>query len=398
MRAFEWNLETKLVFGSGEYARLGEIVKPLGKKAILVTMQKIAEEQGWIKDGSESLEKSGVECVPYAGIQSNPRTTQVDEAVALAKENGCDVVIGVGGGSAMDAAKLIAGAALSDHKAANYLQGCASGAWQQLLPIEKTLPIVEVATTAATGAEGNTVAVITNPDTKEKCIVYGPAILPKAAIIDPKLTTSMPPTITAGGGVDIISHVLESYLAGTDKADVQDRLTEGLMHIVMDYTKPAMENGDDINARENLAWASTLALCQISNVGRGVQAWPLHFIQHCAAAYCDFHHGQGIATLMPAYFQFLKSRRPDRLAKLGTRLFGAQGKDAADGFITRFSEWLRALGMDRSLSEFGISKDQLETIAEDATRLYGPGDGTLPGDEIGPFSKSDIVQILEAAF
>lgn len=395
MRPFEWNLETRMVFGTGEFARLGEVVKPYGNKAILVTMQKVAKKLGWIDQAKASLAKAGVECVVYDGIQSNPRTVQVDEAATLARESGCDVVIGMGGGSGMDAAKLVAAAALSGQSAADYLQGCASGAWQQLLPIEKALPIVEVATTAATGAEGNTVAVITNPETKEKCIVYGPAILPKAAIVDPQFTFTMPSDVTAGGAVDIISHVLESYLAGTDKADVQDRMTEGLMHIVMDYAERAIKDGEDITARENLSWASTLALCQVSNVGRGVDAWPLHFIQHCAAAYCDFHHGQGIALLMPAYFGFIKKRRPDRLAKLGQRLYGA---DSADVFIDKFGAWISQLGLTKRLSDYGITEDQFDKIAEDATRLYGPGDGTLPGDEIGPLAKSDIVAILKGSF
>jgi len=397
MRPFEWNLETLMVVGAGQFSRLGEVVKPHGKRAVLVTGQHAARKHGWIDAAKASLKKAGVECFVYEGVQSNPRTVQVDAAAKVARDNRCDVVIGLGGGSVMDASKLVAAVALSGRKAADYLQGCESGAWKELLPIEKALPIVEVATTAATGAEGNTVAVITNPEAKEKCVVWGPAILPKAAIVDAEFTTTMPPDVTAGGAVDIISHVLESYLAGTDKADVQDRMTEGLMHIVMDYTGRAIKNGKDIEARENLSWASTLALCQISNAGRGTDAWPLHFIQHCAAAYCDFHHGQGIAFLMPAYLNFVKTRRPDRLAKLGKRLFNAQGADAADQFTEKFSAWLKDIGLDKGLSDFGITESQFKTIAADVVRLYGPGDGTLPGDEIGPLSTSDIVGILKAA-
>ena len=397
MRPFEWNLETKLVFGTGEFARLGEIVKPHGRSAVLVTTQRASVEFGWIDQAKASLEGAGVDCVVYSGIQSNPRSTQVDDAARLARENECDVVIGLGGGSAMDAAKLVAAVALSGRSAADYLQCCASGSWQELLPVEKALPIVEVATTAATGAEGNTVAVITNPNEKEKCVVWGPALLPKAAVIDPEFTTTVPPKLTASGAVDIISHVLESYLAGTAEADVQDRMTEGLMHIVMDYTGRAIKDGNDIEARQNLSWASTLALCQVSNVGRGVDAWPLHFIQHCVAAYCDFHHGEGIAVLMPAYFKFIKTRRPDRLGKLGARLFGAQGPNAADVFIEEFSGWIKDVGMTERLSGFGIAKEQLGAIAEDVARLYGPGDGTLPADEIGSMSKQDIIRILDDA-
>ena len=97
---------------------------------------------------------------------------------------------------------------------------------------------------------------------------------------------------------------------------------------------------------------------------------------------------------MPAYFQFIKTRRPDRLAKLGGRLFGVSGTNSADVFIDKFGAWISQLGMTKRLSDYGITEDHFGKIAEDVARLYGPGDGTLPGDEIGPFTKSDIVRIL----
>lgn len=264
-----------------------------------------------------------------------------------------------------------------------------------MLPIQQALPIVTIPTLAATGSEANSGAVITNWETKEKSGINGPALFPRAAILDPELTYTVPTNYTADGAVDMFTHLYEAYLTGDEHANVQDEITEGLMRNAVRFAKPALDNPNDYEARAHLLWTSTLALNGIANAGFG-GSYPVHAMEHTISAHYDISHGRGLAILAPAYFLLvIKADRPHRLAKLGRRVFDiniADDLQAADATIAAVVNWFKEIGTNDTLKNVGVKKEDLKMMADETIRVGGLGKNTLVGTH--PLTSEDILQIF----
>ncbi len=228
-------LPTQIIFGPGEVRRIGEESRKAGKRPLVVTGKKAMKKTGILDRVLSSLKKAQCDPVVFNKIEPNPRVETVDQDARLARERGCDLIIGLGGGSAIDAAKGIAVAALAEGSIWYYIAH-----WEDSFQSpQEALPIDLIPTIAATGSEADTVFIITNWETHEKAVLFGHCLLPVFSIIDPELTFSVPPETTADGGIDIICHVLEPYFTSRFVSPISDRFTEGVVLTVMENLKQA---------------------------------------------------------------------------------------------------------------------------------------------------------------
>jgi alcohol dehydrogenase YqhD (iron-dependent ADH family) len=240
---FDFQLPTKIYFGQGKINNITKYLKPIGNRALIVTGQSSMRRLGILEKVTGLLSKGGIDSIVFEGIEPNPRHTTCDRAAALARREKCDMIVGLGGGSAMDAAKGIAITAKTGCSVWDYVY---TGPGKPQKKITEALPIICIPTIAATGSEADSGGIITNWETHEKTGIWGEVLFPRASIVDPELTISCPPDYTADGGVDIISHVIESYFTGTSEAYLQDRFSESVIRTVIKYLPRAIRNGNDI--------------------------------------------------------------------------------------------------------------------------------------------------------
>ncbi len=396
MLNFEFALPTRILFGVGQLDKLGKECKKIGGRPLLVTGRSAMRRTGILDRVLDLLESAGIRPVLFEKIEPNPRAKTVDEAAEIARSEKCDYVIGLGGGSAMDAAKGIAAAAKSGRPIWDHIY---SGEGQTYIPVREALPIVCVPTIAATGSEANRGGVITNGDTNEKAGLFSPALFPTLSVVDPALTVSCPLEYTLDGGIDIISHVSETYFTGTSSSYLQDRFSESIMKTVITYLPKAAKNPNDLEARTHLSWSSTVALSGLVNLGRG-GSFPLHALEHCVSGHYDISHGRGLALLLPPLMKYTASARPEKYIEMGINVFGlnfdseniehaaAQSIEAMIGFLASIDRYLH-------FSDLGIGDEKFERMAEDAIRIYGAGKDFLENPK--PIDKAGIIQIFRMA-
>ena len=394
MHNFEWNLPTNIVYGPGELARLGNISKEFGSKAFLATYRP-NEKRAWILEKAvSSLEEAGIEVTIFDRIEPNPRAETVDQGVQKFHESGSDIVVALGGGSVIDAAKYISATAFSGGLA-----------WDYVILAERPAkeytgahPIVAVPTVSAAGSEANAGGVITNWETKEKSFSRSPYRIPKVAIVDPEVFVTVPKEITADGGVDIFSHLIEHYLSSAAESEIADRITEGLILTTMEYLDRALQDGGDLEARGQLALCALLGWSGIQALGR-TGSIPIHFIEHQISGHYDISHGRGMALLLPAYLNHFADARPDRWAKLARRIFDVKeddNLDAARALGAAVAKWLKSIDMHLTFSDLKIGSDKFDQMTDDIIRMYGTLDGNkVPGSR--PMSRDDILAIFNAS-
>jgi len=392
---FEFYNPTHLIFGAGKLAQLGEVACKQGKKALIVTGGGSVKRSGIFDQAVASLNAAGVAYAECEGVEPNPRITTVRRGAQIARDEGCDVIIALGGGSTMDAAKVIAAAVLYDGDPWDLI-GHGQENW--VIPTQ-ALPIITVPTLAATGSEMNCGAVISNDDTKVKSFVQTECLFPRVALVDPELTLSVPKDQTAYGVCDIITHVTEGYFNGVDGTPIQDRFAEGVILNTIAWGQKAVADGSDLEARAQVQWASIVALNGF--VQAGVEMLPpVHMIEHALSAHHDITHGAGLAVVNPAWMRFAAKARPAKFVQFAERIFGLRAKNSNDldcalKGIERFEDFLKSIGCPTRLSELGIDDALFSQYADDAVLVLHDEDGNLLGRP--PMSKEDIVEVLRSA-
>jgi len=392
---FEYHNPTRLVFGAGSLSRLGELVRELGNKALVVTGGGSVKRNGTFDRAIETLTAAGVGFAECTGIEPNPRISSVRRGVEIARREGCDVIIALGGGSTMDASKVIAAGVLYDGDPWDLI-GHGQENW--VIPTE-ALPLVTVPTLAATGSETNCGAVISNDETKVKSFVSTDCLYPRVALVDPELTLTVPEDQTAYGVCDLIVHVTETYFNGIGGTPIQDSFAEGVIRTALEWGPKAVADGSDLEARTQIQWAALVALNGWLQAGTDYKA-PVHMIEHAISAHHDVTHGAGLAAVNPSWMRFAAKARPEKFAQFAERVFclsrngrddlafGLEGIDAYVGF-------LRSIGCPTSLSELGINDELFEQYADDARLVARDADGNLMGRPA--LSRDDIIGILRAA-
>jgi butanol dehydrogenase len=375
---FTFALPTRVVFGAGVIDEVGREAAVQGRRALLVTGSTFARRSGLIKRLRTTLEDEGVFVSVYEGINPNPSVAAIDAGGEAARDFRADVVVGFGGGGALDAAKAIAVRALSDRSIWEFTNHRSNDSG---LPVERALPIIQVPLIASTGSETNNRAVVYDEESRTRATLRSPHLFARVAMVDPALTFTVPARYTAIGAMNIVSQMLEGYLIG-DEFAATDRVTEGLMRVVMDSLARAMRNGDDLDARNNLSWAATLA-STVALAGRA-DSGPLLAMAHPLTARYDLEHGYALAGLWPSYMRYALSNRRrlpqigrfKRYALLGRQLFGVHETDdevAAETTVYRFINWLRGMGMPTDLREVPIDADETASLAEQAVVVSGDG-------------------------
>jgi len=359
-----FELTTKILFGAGRIGRLGEEAKKLGRKALVVTYPDI-RRIGLLDRVLEDLKDKGLDTLTFEKVEPNPRSSTVDEGAEIARNEKVDLIIGLGGGSAMDTAKGIALAASGTDPVWSYAGG--RGEVSGIVP-----PIIQVPTMAGTGSEINNGAIITNWETHVKTGVGSPHVQARVAIIDPEVTLTVPRRQTMAGGIDTFTHVVEPYVTDEMPTSLTDGIRETVMKVVVKYLPQVLERLDDIEARTQLSWASTMAMSQFVRLGGGRGWLTCHGIEHALSGYYDVVHGEGLAALLPAWMKLTLPVMKDRFNALGKNVF-----DKADG-VAATEEWLESVGMRLRLRDLGCELERAEEIAE-LTVVSSPWVSRHPG-------------------
>lgn len=390
MKNFRMYVPTDIRFGKDRLNELPEVLDSYGKRVLLAYGGGSIKRFGLYDKIIALLESNGFQIVELTGIEPNPKIASVREGVKLVREHQLDVILAVGGGSVVDAAKVIA--------AGVYYDGDAWDLVTDSSLMGKAVPIVDILTLAATGTEMNRNAVISNPERNEKLGTSGWEILPKVSFLDPTNTYTVPAWQTAAGAADILSHLFEQYFNRTVGVDVQDNIAEGLMKAVIKHAPIALETPDDYIARANILWASTLALNGIPGNGRA-GGWTCHPIEHELSAYYDITHGIGLAILTPRWMKYCLEHDTTTIAKFaqyGQHVWGLEGDDAeiAHAAVKATYDFLKSLSIPMTLPEVGIKTDELVDEMSRQAVLHG-NLTTAPFVKLEP---ADVAEIIRAAF
>jgi len=386
---FEFYNPTRVFFGAGMISRLGAEAKKIGNKAFLVIGKGSVKKNGTLDKAMKALKDAGLDVVLFEGIEPNPRLGTLLRAKEALIRAGADMVIALGGGSVMDASKVIATLPFYEGNPWDMMH---VGSRLQRLPT-KALPVITVPTLAATGSEMNEGAVITNEETCEKTYVGAECMFPKVAIVDPELTLTVPKDQTAYGLADIITHVTESYFNSKVNTPLQDMMAEGVVRVVIEYGRKVVMNLNDLEARAQVQWASVVALNDWVQCGTNAP-FPVHQIEHVLSAHHDIAHGAGLAIVSPAWMKFAWRHNQRKFRQFAERVFGITGEGAEERGIEALENFFKEVGCPTRLSEVGIDKSRFERYAQDTVRIGG--DGTKVHG-IPPLEVSDIIEILKLA-
>ena len=358
-------MPAQIFFGAGSLDNLGSAPLP-GAKALIVIGGTSVRRLGYLDRVQALLKNQGVESVVFDKVQPNPVVEHVMEAAALARETGCDFVVGLGGGSSMDSAKSIAVMAANPGTYWDYIQG---GSGKGLPIPNKPLPIVCITTTAGTGTEADPWTVITKEDTQEKIGFGFKGTFPTMSIVDPELMLSVPPKLTAYQGFDALFHAVEGYMA-TIASPMGDMFALQAIEYIAKYLPRAVSNGDDLEARAYVALANTYSgfvetiSCCTSE----------HSIEHALSA---FHpalpHGAGLIMISQAFAEFFIERHAcdGQFIKMA-RAMGMPEADKPEDFLAALAQLQEACGVaDLKMSDYGIRKDECMALAINARETMG---------------------------
>ena len=298
------------------------------------------------------LEKENKDIIEFGGIPSNPTYAKVLEGAKLAKENGADIILGVGGGSVMDCCKAISLAAVYDGDVWTDF-------WQRLGCISfEPMPLGVIVTVSGTGSEMNGGAVITNEETKVKTGRDYPACNPNFALMDPEYTFSVPKLQTASGGFDTLSHIMEIYFSEPDENNVSDDIAEAVMKSVIRDLPTALKDPADYTARSNLMWAATMAENRVIKLGKKTD-FEAHQIEHQLSAYTDCNHGCGLAVIQPTYYRHIYKDGLKKFVRFAANVWnipprGKTDEELALAGINALEDFIKEIGLPKSLRELGI--------------------------------------------
>lgn len=384
MNNFTFANPVAIHFGKGQIEKLSDILKEYGNKVLLVYGGGSIKKNGLYDAVMKELE--GFEVTELSGVNPNPRIESVREGVKLCREHNIDVILAVGGGSTIDCSKAIAGATFYDGDAWNIVKNASL--------ITKALPIVDVLTIAATGSEMNSTGVITNFETNEK-LGFGNALLyPKASILDPEYTYSVPKHQTAAGVADIMSHTFEQYFNATEGGFFPRELCHSVLKTCIKYGPIAYNDPTNYEARANLMWAATIGLNGLIGCGIG-KSWSCHPMEHALSAYFDVTHGTGLAVLTPSWMRYiLNEETVVRFVDYGVGVWGIDpNKDKfeiAKEAIDKTADFLfNTMEIPCTLHEIGITS-KFDEMAQEAVDSKG---GKIKGYK--PLEKEDVLNIFE---
>ena len=361
MNNFIFQNATKVYFGKGcvkEY--LACLVKPY-QTVMLAYGGGSVKRNGVYDEVAGILRGEGKKLVEFSGIMANPTYRKVLEGAKLARENGVEMILGIGGGSVMDCCKAVS-------LAARYEGDIWDDYWARPGVIkEDPLPLGVIVTVAGTGSECNGGAVITNEEKKVKTGRDYPKLNPQFALMDPAYTYSVPVRQMVSGGFDILSHIMETYFSEPNEDNVSDDIMEALMKSVIRNLRAAVRDPHDYTARSNLMWDSTMAENRVIKMGKKCD-FQCHNMEHQLGAYTDCNHGCGLAVLHPVYYRHIYQDGLPKFVRFAENVWGIAREGRSDeelalAGIEALAAFIRELGLPATLKELGAYKEQLPEIA-----------------------------------
>jgi alcohol dehydrogenase class IV len=360
MKAFNYHQTTKIVFGKGRIAELGEVAATYGKKVLLVTTPaSIPALKNQYDKVTGILKDSRLEVFHFDGVIANPTIHTIAAGAEIARKNSVDVIIGLGGGSSMDTAKAISVEATHEGSCWDYLF------YKTPQPDpQKLIPTIAVSTTSGTGSQVTQVAVVTHPETRDKSALYNNILYPSVALVDPELMLSVPRFVTATTGFDVFCHAFESII-NNGQSPYVDLLAWEAVKIVFE-TLPALVNDlDNLDLREKMAYADLLGGLSIANVGVTL---PHGMGMAIGGMYPNVAHGEALAIVYPSFVEFTQSTSPENFARvakmLNPDLADDDNQTAAAKCRKEIEKFLEIIGLNKKLSACGIPKDEIELLAK----------------------------------
>ncbi len=384
---FIYHNPTKLYFGDKSLCHLADELSFYGPTVQLIYGGGSVKKNGVYDEVVTLLKAQGKTIVEDGGVMPNPTVEKLRAGAKLAREHKVDLLLAIGGGSCCDYAKAVAISAY-----------CEEDPWEKYYlrfeePSCKILPVGCVLTMAGTGSEMNAGAVITNHAEKRKIgHVFGPEVMPRFSILNPRFTLSLPKRQMVAGIYDIFNHILEQYFSGEDD-NTSDYLAEGLMKSLIQSSCIAVENPLDYEARSNIMWTATWALNTLISCGKSTD-WMVHMLGQAVGAYTDETHGMTLSAVSLPYYRYILPYGTQKFARFArevwkvTEMPGDSEKDVAFKGLEAMEAWMRKLSLVMNIGELGVTEDMLSGIA-DATILLDGGYKAL--------SRSDVLTVLRAA-
>lgn len=397
MNNFTFCSPTEFVFGRGVTDTVGGTLREHDfTRALVVYGQGSVVRTGTLERVLKSLDDAGIQHVELGGVRPNPEVSTVRAGIELALEHDVDVVLPVGGGSAMDCAKAVA-------LGAKYAGDVWDFFCKKAQPTDH-IPVAAIVTMPASGSEASDSCVISNDDLGQKCGVNTGMNRPVIAFMDPELTFTLPAYQTAAGAVDMISHICERFFSGEPAVTVTDNVAAGLIRAVMEEAPKILADPQDYEARANIMWAGTLAHNGLAGCGLGIPGlrdgdWSCHALEHeLSALDPKITHGAGLAVITPAWMRYVEKAHPERFLDFGRLVFGIEPvdptvddlnrieeeitperarQDAVDATIGELSAFFASIGMPTTLGDLGIGEDDLDALVAGLKKTKGESFGTF---------------------
>lgn len=380
---FVYSNPTKLYFGENAMQNLADELKNYGPTVLLTYGGGSIKQNGIYDQTIEALRQAGKTVVELPGVMPNPTLDKLREGAALARKHNVDLILAVGGGSTIDYAKGVAASAW-----------CEGDPWELYYekmqnPTCRLIPVGCVLTMVGTGSEMNGGSVITNTQKNMKVgKVFGEELFPKFAILNPKFTFSVPHYQMVAGFFDIMSHILEQYLSGSDD-NTSDYIAEALMRSLVHSSRIAAKNPHDYEARSNIMWTATWALNTLIAKGKTTD-WMVHMIGQAMGAHTNATHGMTLAVVSLPYYRHIMPYGQHRFARFARAVWdiapdGRTEQQLAEAGLQAMEEWMREIGLVMHSAELGVKPDMLNAIADSTFILKG-------GYKV--LSHADVVEIL----
>ncbi len=382
LKVGEFYTPGKIIFGSGGLSQVGADAKRLGNKVLVVLGRSAMKKSGVLDRLTHLLTGNNLKYIIYENIPSDPTVETVDTGASLARKGSCNLVIALGGGSVLDTGKAISAMVTNEGSVADYHEIEGKGKKFQ----HKTLPFIAIPTTSGTGSEATRNAVITNTKLGLKKSIRDLWLIPEVALVDPELTLSLPPHITAICGGDALTQCIESYL-GKKSQEITDTLALHAIGLIGKNLVKAVKEGKNLEARKNMAIAALLSGLCLSNSGLGAA----HALSHPLGVYYKIPHGLSCAVLLPYVMEYNLPVVTKKLAKiaqsLGEDLSLLSETEAAQRAVEKIKEMLSEVGIKKNLSEWKIKEKDFSQL------IKGAKGGSLNNNPLDT-SDEDLFELL----
>ena len=394
MNNFDYYCPTKILFGRNKEALVGQEAAQFGKKVLLHYGTKSAEKSGLLDIVRKSLCEAGLEVWELGGVQPNPRSSLVYQGVEIAKREGIELILAVGGGSVIDSAKAIAVGAPYQGDFFDFYSN------DRKAPTE-ALPVGVVLTLPGAGSESSDGSVITNDTLGTKTYCNSDLIKPVFAILNPEWTRTVSVYQTTCGMVDAFAHVVERYFTNDTYVDLTDRLCESVMKTLIKYSYLIQKDPENYDYRAEIMLACKVAHDDSVGIGR-TQDWASHNMEHQLSALYDVAHGAGLAVIMPAWMKYVYKTNPSRFVKFGKNVMGVEmdidfDEAGLESYILEtieaFENWLSSIQMPTRLGQLcPVKEEEFATMADLCLEFCGESIGGLK-----KLGREDIIQIYNLA-